>query len=149
MWNEKHRYVVAGRYNDNSRSGGIDGFISDKWLLKEYLFRILMIVKPEALIFEGIMYGITYKFGYEVYKICESLGYEYVGLQMDIPLENALTRIYERNGGKGINVESLQKKIQTSYSAYLKLKGSGVHCEMVDTSKIAKDRMYQIIERVL
>lgn len=140
--------VVGGRY-DTRECGGLDGVIKDKNVMKEYVIKLLKELKPKAFILDAVMYGVTFRFAYELNVVCESLGYHYIGLTFAPPLDVSLLRLYQRNGGKDINVEHLQQKHIQSVKAYKRLKACGVDVRLIDTSKVPKEHMHKIIQEEL
>lgn len=144
-YDKERNIVVLGRYDDRE-CGGIDGRIKSVGALNDSIVKVLREVGPEHLIFEGVVYGLTFKFAYELNFVCDKLGYHYTGLCLTPPLDDALMRLYQRNGGKEINVEHLQNRYFSSIRAYNKLKANGVDVKMINTSAIPKKDMYRIIE---
>lgn len=142
------KIVIGGRY-DTRECGGLDGVIKDREVLKDYIVKLLKMLQPDALILDAVMYGTTFKFAYELNIACKSLGYTYIGITCAPPLDVSLQRVYMRNGGKEVNVESLQKRHFSSVKAYKRLKAVGMDVRLIDTSKIPKEQMYRIIEDVL
>ena len=140
--------IVAGRY-DTRECGGVDGEIQEKKVLQEYLYRLLKLLKPEALIIDAVIYGLTFRFGYELMKVGEALGYHYIGIVCAPPLEVALARLYGRNGGKLINEKNLQDKYFACLRAYEKSLEVGMDMRLVDTSTIPREEAHTIIEAVL
>lgn len=142
------KIAIAGRY-DKNECGGADACIHSAEALQEYIVKLLKDLGPEAFILDAVMYGTTFKFGYELSVVCKKLGYEYIGLCFTQPFEETLRRIYGRNGGREINAESLLDKQNSSLKSFSKLKAAGVNVRLIDTSKIPKDEMKGIIKGVL
>lgn len=147
-WEERRRIAILGRY-DTRVTGGIDGRITDKNLLKFAIIKMIKTVRPDVLLFEGIVYGVTYKFAYELARILRGLGADYTGICFMPPLEVVFMRLEQRNGGKVVNYMSVQNKWFTAQSAYKRLKQSGVNVKAIDTTKVPKADMYKIIEEEL
>lgn len=147
-WNAERKIAILGRY-DQCMSGGVDGYITSKELLGSSILRILRCVKPNALLFEGIVYGVTFQFAYELNSILKRMGCEYIGICFLPPLDVALERLKERNGGKAVDIDSVSSKWFTASKAYEKLKAAGVQVKAVDTSTIPKQDMWKVIEREL
>jgi predicted kinase len=108
-----------------------------------------MRMSPKILVFEGVMYGITFKFSNELNDLCKMLGYSYTAIALIAPFDVIIDRIYGRNGGKQINVESIERQ----YTAYLKstkvLGQNGVNVKYYNTQEYDKHNMYRILEDVL
>lgn len=144
-WEEERKIAVIGRY-DKAVSGGVDGSITNKDMLRDAILRIIRAEKPEYLLFEGVVYGVTFQFAYELNIVLKRLGYEYIGLCFMPPLEVAFERLAERNGGKPVDYMSVQNKWFSANKAYHKLLEYHVNVKAVDTSKIPKEEMYKLIE---
>lgn len=140
--------LIAGRY-DTRECGGLDGVIKDRTIMKDYIVRLLKQRNPQVFILDAVMYGNTFDFAYQLNRLCEGLGYHYIGISLSPPFEVCLQRVLERNGGKPIKVKNLQSKYRSSLIAYQKLKGIGVDIRLIDTSKIPESEMHKIIEDVL
>lgn len=147
-WDEGRKIAILGRY-DQSVSGGVDGRITEKHVLADSIIRLIEIERPNDLIFEGVVYGVTYKFAYELSVVLRGMGYEYVGLCYSPPLEWCFDRLAERNGDKVVDYMSVQNKWFTAYRAYLKLRKNGVNVKEIDTSLIPKEKMWRLIEAEL
>lgn len=147
-WEEERRIAILGRYNQ-AMCGGIDGYITDKDFLRDCIIRMVRQIKPDVLMFEGIVYGVTFQFAYELHRLLKKIGYEYIGICFSTPLDVTFDRLSKRNGDKPINYMSVQNKWFASNRAYEKLHRSGVNVKAVDTTKIPLDQMYKVIEDVI
>lgn len=144
-WDEARKIAVLGRY-DLRVSGGIDGYITNKNLLRDVIIRILKVVKPEVLLFEGVMYGVTFDFTYKLTRALKMIHCDYVGIYYNPPLDVVFDRLAERNGGKEVNYMNVQGKWFTAARAYDKLRANGINVKAIDTTRIPKEQMYKIIE---
>lgn len=138
-------YVIAKRRDDGTY-GGLDGYVRNRDELVNVLIKVLKVKKPEILVFEGLVYGLTYKLGCQINEIAKSHGYHYTAVCLYLPLNEALERLYKRNGGKPINEETLTQKGLNGLRAYTKLSKSGIDTRLIDTADIPKDKMYKLIE---
>lgn len=145
-FDESSRIAVLGRYDRNSYSGGIDGNITDRDVLLDAILRIARLEKANAIVFEGVLYGVTFKLTYELYRACVALGYRYSGILLQPPLQYVFDRIRERNGGKEVNEDSIANKYFTASRAAEKMKAAGIPTRIIDTSKVPLRDMYKIIE---
>lgn len=145
---ERRGIIVLGRYGENT-CGGIDGRITNRDILLNVIAYFVKRKMPKVLVFEGVLYGVTYKFGKELYDFARQSGYQYIGICLTMPLEEAIDRVIRRSGNTNIDVLSIQNKYFTSLSAYKKLLQDGACVELVDTSKVPYDRMYELIEERL
>lgn len=144
-WDPERRIAILGRY-DKAVTGGVDGYITEKNQLLNSIMTIVNKVKPEALLFEGIVYGVTFQFAYELSRLLNKIGVEYTGICLLPSLNVVFERLAARNGGKAVDYMSVQAKWFSASRAYEKLRKAGVNAKAIDTTKIPKDQMYRIIE---
>lgn len=147
-WDDSRKILVLGRY-DQAMSGGIDGYITNKDFLRDVIVRIIKRIKPNVLLFEGIVYGVTFKFAYELSRYLEQNDIEYIGVCLNPPLDVVFERLAERNDGKAVDYMSVQNKWFTANRAYEKLRKSGINVKEIDTTNVPKNQMYKIIEDLL
>lgn len=144
-WDNERKIAIIGRY-DQAMSGGVDGYITDKNLLRDTIIRMLRVIKPNVLLFEGIVYGVTFKFAFELARVLKQIKCEYVGICFIPPLDVVFDRLALRNGDKEVDYMSVQNKWFTASRAYDKLRQNGINVKAIDTTKIPKEQMYKIIE---
>lgn len=147
-WDSAKKIAIVGRY-DKRMSGGVDGYIAEKKLLQNVILRMVTRIRPEVLLFEGIVYGVTFQFAYELSSLLKKLKCEYIGLCFLPPLDVVFDRLAERNGGKPVDYMSVQNKWFTARRSYEMLRKAGVEVREIDTSKIPKDKMWKIIQEEL
>ena len=146
LYEKERNIVVTGRYNTRV-CGGLDGIIKSKDLMIKYLASIIKELNPDYIVFEAVMYGTTVKFAEELNSFVNKYGYLYRGLVFCPPLEIAIQRVFERNGGKQINIDNFVKTYEMSYRSFLVLKEKGYKVSLVDTSKYSKKDMFKIIQK--
>lgn len=139
--------ILTGKYGSR-QCGGIDGIVTNTNVCYEYLVK-LMKMNPNTIIFEGVMYGLTFKFAKKLNDICKALGYHYIGVLLIAPFDVLMDRLYARNNNKKIKVVERNRDYTMVINTNKKLEQGGVDVRVVDTSKIQKDRLYTIIESVL
>lgn len=142
------KIAIIGRY-DLRQSGGIDGCITDKHELKNLITRMLRVIKPETLIFEGVMYGKTFQFSYDISLLAKALGYEYLAVCLVPSFDVSILRIWGRNGNKDVNVENLESMYRQAIKTNSMLRSSGVNTVEIDTGSVPKDEMYTILEGII
>lgn len=141
--------VILAKRGGDGNIRGLDGYVNSREELVQVVPAVLDITKPEIMIFEGFIYGLSYKLGAEINQMAKSRGYKYIAVNLDIPPEVSLNRIYHRNGGKKINEERIWQKCAQAMRAYGKLKAAGIETRLFDTSKIPPNQMYRILEEVV
>lgn len=144
-WDEKRGIFVIGRY-DKCVSGGVDSAIKSREELLNTIAKAIREYKPETLLFEGILYGLTFKFAFDLSVFLKGVGYEYVGIGLFPPLGVAFDWLSERNGGKRVNETHIQQKWYSALKSIKKLKDAGLNVRVVDSSKIRLEDMWKIIE---
>lgn len=140
--------AIIGRY-DVRECGGVDGEIRDGDELKNLIVRIAKEVKPETLVFEGIMYGKSFQFSYDIHKWAKAMGHKYIALCLMPSFDEAMLRVWNRNGGKPVNVEALENGYRACIKSNSKLRAMGVDVRIVDTGNIPKGEMWRVIEEVI
>lgn len=148
MLDESKRWIVTGRY-DTRECGGLDGVIKNRNVMKVYLNRLMREVSPDVIVFEAVMYGMTFKFGKECAELCKGNGYEYTGVLLAPDLGMAFSNVYKRNGGKPIDEDRFAEKYYRAVEAAKKLKAAGIRIAVEDTSQYEKDELYKIVEKQL
>ena len=103
-------------------------------------------LRPEIIIFEGLIYGLTYKFASILSDYVKNYNYKYYGICLYIKPDIAIERLYIRNGGKKINEQYIFNKTKSAMSAYKKLAANGYNVKMIDTSNIKENEMFKILE---
>lgn len=143
----KRNVVVTGRYGD-AKCGGLDGKITDRRVMLEYLYAIMQ-RKPELIVFEAVMYGITTQFTKDLDAMCRKLGYEFKAVALYCEFEEILQRIYTRNGGKRFDIDTLYKKCKSSDKANHRLLQTGINMRIIDTTNITKEEAFARVKRYL
>lgn len=143
--NSQKNIVITGIYGRRV-SDGLDGVIDNRDTMMAYLLKIVDTVQPDYIIFEAILYGITYLFGKELADELKKRGIEYIGLEFCPPYEFTVSNILQRNGGKRINFKGLKQKWENSKKASEKLQKDGYNIKFVDTSRMRLSEMHRIID---
>lgn len=139
--------VVIGRYDQNV-CGGCDSAVKGADTLKDCIAAIAK-KKPEFIVFEGVLYGQTFDFSYQISKLAKILNAEYVALCLESPFAMNIERIYGRNGGKPIKVKALCDKYYRTLVNHVKLRDAGVNAISVDTTNVPLEKMGEILEEVI
>ena len=137
--------VIARRRKDGSFTG-LDGIVENREVLVNLVVAILREKRPDVLVFEGLIYGLSYLLAQRLSDIGQKMGYEYKAICLYCPLPDMLQRIYGRNGGKKINEDAMLSKYNQNVSAFQKIKAAGIYAKLIDTTKVRKTMMYTLIE---
>ena len=141
-------YVLAKRRNDGTYSG-LDGYVHDRNMLIKLIKKLIKTRQPDVIVFEGLIYGVTFKLGFDLNQLAKMYGYHFTAICLSLPRDIAIDRLYKRNGGKPFNEDAFDGRCKSTIASYEKLRDNGVDARLVDTSKIQKNNMYTIIEGVL
>lgn len=139
--------IITGRY-DIRICGGVDGIIKNKHVCTEYLMKLIRL-NANVIVFEGVMYGMTFKFSNDLNNLCKLFKYNYIAIDLFAPFDVVINRILGRNGGKPIKVEAVEKQYTRGHKATQKLISAGVNAKFVDTEKYQPQEMHKILEDVL
>ena len=137
--------IIIGRY-DRNECGGCDAAVNSAEQLKNAIAKIARTLKPRYLIFEGFIYGVSFNFTYQIFLYSKKIGADFVAICLEPPFEIALARIYSRNGGKEINIDSRERNYKVAMRSNLKLASANVNVVRIDTSEIEPEKMASIIE---
>lgn len=140
--------IVIGRY-DKNECGGCDASIKTGDELKNVIAKIARTLKPKVIVFEGVMYGKTFSYSYEIFKFCKAIKAEYLGICLVPDFDTTLSRIYERNGGKEVNIEGLYGGWKSAIKSNKKLEKAKVPIVLLDTSVMNKEEMGRILEQYI
>ena len=141
--NKDNSIVVLGRYD--KKTGGCDLFDNKEHVFNTIVWAMVNL-RPQTIIFEGMIYSFTYKFASILSDYVRNYNYKYVGICLYIPLELSLERLYKRNGGKQINESMLRDKAKAMLGSYKKLHDNGYNVKLLNTGQMKEENMYKILE---
>ena len=144
--NKEHSIVVLGRYD--KKTGGCDLFDDNEHVFNTIVWAIINL-RPQLIIFEGLIYSFTFKFASKISDFVRKYNYKYTGISLFLEPELALERIYKRNGGKQIKEQLIFDKTKAMVISHKKLAESGYNVKMVNTGEIKEEDMYKILENEL
>lgn len=147
-YNKAKKILITGVYGRRV-CDGCDGIITNKDLMRAYLLKLIDTVKPDVVIFEAVMYGITSTFTIQLSESLSERGYHYKGIALLPPLEFCLSNVMTRNGGKAINIKMFKSKWLQAKRSAENLKEKGLDIDIIDTSQIRMNQMNSLIEREL
>lgn len=135
--------------SNGMRYVGLDGVITDKNLLYKAIFKIIELKKPRVLIFEALVYGMTYTFSRVLNTLAKSMNYEYISVFLTCRNNGFCERVKIRNKGKYFDLLKQKRKNVLAARAAKKAMQAGIKTVVVDTNEIKKDNMYKIIEDLI
>ena len=103
-------------------------------------------MKPRYLIFEGLMYGITFEFSYNLKNYLEKNNSGYKAIYLTSDFKTIVERLNERNKGKEVNYEHLIDKYESAEKAYIKLKANKIDIVKYNVKDIKKEDMFKLLE---
>ena len=139
---------VLGRYGECA-CAGIDGYIRDKDELNALISNALFLRIAPVILFESVIYGLTFRFRKGVAEAARQNGYEYHAVQLIAPVELLEQRIYERNGGKRVNMEMIYTKQKNMVNGGKHLRQTGEKVLTIDTSNRTPDEVSEIVKAIM
>lgn len=140
--------IIIGRYDKNI-CGGCDAAIQTGDELKNTIAKIVRLYHPDTLVFEGVMYGKSVDFTYQIYRYALKIKAEFLAICLEPDFDTTLERIYDRNGGKEVNVTSLESGWKGSIRSNRKLEAMKVPIKTFDTGKMTIEEMGRILEEAI
>jgi tRNA uridine 5-carbamoylmethylation protein Kti12 len=140
--------IIIGRYDKND-CGGCDPVIKSGDELKNLIAKILKLFKPKILIFEGVMYGKSFDFTYQIYRYALKMNIDFFAICLEPDFDTSLERIYKRNGGKEINVKNLESGFKGCIRSNLRLEAMKVPLKKYNTGKMTPKEMGEILEEAI
>ena len=137
--------IIIGRY-DKGMCGGCDAAIRTADELKETIAKICKTLKPEVLVFEGVMYGKSVSFTQEIYIYSRAVRAEFLAICLEPPFDTTLERIYGRNGGNDVNVKALESGWRGSIRSNAKLRAMKVPMVTYNTGQMTLEEMGGVLE---
>lgn len=115
--------VVLGRY-DQSACGGCDRFKGGDHVKSALIYAVTK-WNPDVIIYEGIMYSVTFKMATEIAQLSKDLGREWGSIYLYRDYPQMLEFLRERNNGKNVNQKAVTQKYEIVERVYQKLKAKG------------------------
>lgn len=116
--------AILGEYADRDCACGCDVYGNRENVADA--IEMLMLMKFETIIFEGLIYGKTFKFGEDISKLSKNYGYIYIPVLLDRDFDECVEHVTIRNGG---NPKKLPNKLMDWISfrtSYERLVRSGI-----------------------
>lgn len=145
MYDSQRRIVVTGEYNNGRTTDGLDGVITNRTILLDYVAKIIKNEQPEYFVIEALLYGITFSFGQQLYSLARAYGYDFVGILLHLPFNVQYQRLCERNAGADTGIDGLLNKYNTSHSSTMKMKSAGIPIKVLDVTRVKKCDMYKVL----
>lgn len=141
--NKDGSIVVLGRYD--KKTGGCDLYENTEHVLNTMMWAIINL-RPKLIVFEGMIYSLSYKFASKVSDLVKKYNYQYLAISLYTNPEVIFERIYKRNGGKAIKENLIFEKIKAVRSSHNKLITNGYNSKIIDTTNINENEMYKVLE---
>lgn len=139
-----YEWVALGTYFN--KTGGLDT-LKNNWVTELTLFVALDMFPEYDVLMEGIMASTILSTYVDLFNKVQK---HYAGVEPKVtpiivslvpPFEVALYRVYERNGGKPINEDSVKTKYDTVKRNVKNFRDAGFISVQVDSSKVPRDKM--------
>lgn len=139
--------VIVGRYLDKQCACGCD-ILTDKLEVIDCLKK-LMELGFSSIVFEGLIYGTTYKLGMVINSMCSRMGYKYVPIMIERDIEESLSYVFERNGGKPINTKARINDFVRVRTSYEKLIRSGIEGARIEATGKERGFLGEQLESII
>lgn len=143
------RKYVLGWYKPHSNSEGLDSLDVDKEEFKLFFHWFLAKYNPEVVVYEKQIWSTTYKLTAQLREIAIGKGHGFVALVMLIGYDQALNRLFARNGGNIGNLDNFDGRYKQVYRTRRALARAGVCVYDANVESIERSRMSEIIPTVI
>ena len=140
--------LVLGRYNRNNCCGVDAWKITGEQFLK-VLDTILAVYEPRVVIFEHLMFGLTYRFKHDARACAEKHGYEYVVVVLTASLNTLSERIIGRTGNESVNFDAVMSKARTAIVSTKKVEAEGAKAYILDTERIDRKSLLRAFKEII
>lgn len=132
-------WIALGTYFN--KTGGLDTVRSIEHT-KLALHAALSLYPEYDVLMEGILCSTTFSSYAALYhEVEKQYKRKVIILSLMPPVEEAIHRVYKRNGGKQVKNELIESKWNAVYNSHQKFKNDGFCTVRVDSSKITKEQM--------
>lgn len=143
-----YKYAL-GWYKPYSDSEGLDSLDVKKEEFKLFMHWFLRKYTPKVVVYEKQIWSTTYKLTAQLRKIAIENGYGFVALVMMIGYNEALNRLFNRNGGNIGNLENYDRRYMGVYRSREAILRAGVIVYDADVEKIDIAQMVHVIPTVI
>ena len=137
--------IILGTYQTEKKCCGCDADYENRDHIIRTLHFVMKKIKPQTIIYEGMIYGKTAKMAIDVSNLCKILNYKYVGIYLYRDFESCIELLEERNEGKKYNIYSVKQTYDCCYQAYTNLVKRKANIKKVDVNNIKKEDMGKIL----
>ena len=135
----KYKWIALGTYLN--KTGGLDT-ISCLEAVKIALHAAICMYPEYDVLMEGILCSTTFSsYAALFHEIEKTYGMRVLIVSIMPPVEEAIKRVYARNGGKRIKEDLIIAKWGMVYRSHKKFKNDNFFATRVDSSKIPKSKM--------
>lgn len=132
-------WVALGTYFN--KTGGLDT-VSCIATTKIALHAAICLYPDYDVLMEGILCSTTFSsYAAMFHEVEEAYGMRVLILSLLPPVEEAIKRVYTRNGGKPVKEDLIRGKWDSVYRSHEKFRRDGFRVSRADTSRVTKDRM--------
>ncbi len=142
------RFMALGDYNMDVKCAGTDRFADSKDTFK-VLRSALVDARRDVVALEGMILSYTVRYAQSINRLCEEQGCGLRLVFLDVSFDTALERVLSRNGGKPINLKTLQDKIRAYTVSKHKLMRMGFESVVIDTDKCDADEVGDAVHEAI
>lgn len=141
---EDKSIIVLGRY-DQGECGGCDRYKGGSHV-KSAIINVVKKYNPDLIIYEGIMYSVTFKMAKEIAALSAGLGYQWRSVFLFREYEAMLSLLEKRNNGKVVNLKAVSTKWERAMAVFKMLQKNGFVVKFVNVTDLPIDKLSDIIE---
>lgn len=144
-----NKLFIIGEYSDSKTCGGCDASIKNADELKWVIAYVSKYIKPDVMVFEGVLYGKTALLATELNAYFKAIKAEFISICLEPSFEGSLERIYARNGGKEVAAEQLLKVWKGSIKSNRNIEKAGLKTIVYNTDNLSIEDTKMIIVNIL
>lgn len=134
-----YKWIALGTYLN--KTGGLDT-ISSIEAIKIALHAAICMYPEYDVLMEGIICSTTFSsYASLFHEVEKAYGMRVLVISIMPPVEEAIKRVYARNGGKQIKEDLIRGKWNSVYNSHKKFKADKFFTARVNSSKIPKSKM--------
>lgn len=140
--------AVIGRYTRNNCCGVDAGNYSGEQLIK-VIDTILAVYEPKAVVFECLMFGLSYKFKQNLFEVSKRHNRSYVVITLTAALTTLSERVIRRTGNENVNFDGVNSKMRQAINSTRLIQADGATAYIIDTEQKSKKEILDFLKVVL
>ena len=143
---DKNTVILAHQNSKGCNFDGLDAIIRDRNDLLSLVKIIITKFTPRDLIFEGAIYGATFKLSRDIEAVGATFQYDYINVWLRNDVEKSIQHILLRNGGKSFNFKTIKTRAKRFPKLFKDLEQAGQPVHVIDVDHLSPQ---QVLEKFL